>query len=180
MLNVGALLAQIARAHTSKPKYLFHFTSVANLPSIREHGLLSQRRIIEMGLPDVDYASDTTSRYSDRRKNLDGFVHLCFFDQHRLAHVAGDRCKSGEICFVPVVPTVLALPGVLLWNGAASRGEVEIGDVQPMLAKLDWEVIYGQTDGHDREVRKRLDVARMYEILIPETVEREYLLLPDG
>lgn len=176
MLNVGALLGHIARGHSTKPKHLYHFTSVANLPSIGEHGLLSQRRILELGIPDVDYASDSTGRYSDRRKNLDGFVHLCFFDQHRMVHVASDRCKSGEIGFVHVAPAVLLLPGVLLSNGPAYREGVVIGEVLPMLAKLDWDVMYSQTDWHDRDLRKRLDAAYTYEILVPGMIDTDYLL----
>lgn len=176
MLNVGALLAHIARSHSSRPKHLYHFTSTANFPSIAEHGLLSQRSIVERGLADVDYGSDTTSRYSDRRKNRDGFVALCFLDQHPMVHVAQDRCKSGEIGFVHVAPAVLRLPGVLLSKGSPNRDEVETGEVQPMLARLDWDVIYTVTDPHDRAVRKRLDAARMYEILVPDGIATEHLL----
>lgn len=178
MRDVRSLLTRISTAHASKPKHLYHFTSTANLPSIREHGLLSQRHIVEAGLKNVDYVSDRTSRSSDRIKKLDGFVHLCFFSQHRMAHVAKDRSKSGEIAFLPVMPDVLTLRGVLLSKGAANRSDVEIADIPTMLPKLDWEVIYSYTDWRDKAVLQRLNDAKMYEILVPEKIATEYLILP--
>ncbi len=129
-------------------------------------------------MKNVDYGSDTTSRYSDRRKHLDGFVHLCFFAKHRMAYFAKDRIKSGEIAFLQVLPGVLALPGVKLSKGASNRDEVEIADVSTMLPKLDWEVIYSYTDWRDKDVRQRLNEAEMYEILVPEKIATEYLILP--
>jgi len=175
MRNIDALLNRIASSHASKPKHLFHFTSVKNLDSIRRLGLLSQRNIVEMRLDNVDYASDETSRNSDRKRDLDGHVHLCFFEEHRMAHVAVKEGRIAETVFLRVNPDVLRLPGVLIGAGATNSEDAEVGDVSAMLSKLDWDVIYSYADWNDPAVNQRLQAAQMYEILVPERVATEYL-----
>jgi RNA:NAD 2'-phosphotransferase (TPT1/KptA family) len=90
----------------------YHFTDTRNLPSIRNHGLLSTRKLEELGIEIAAPGGNDWSRDADRMKGMDAFVHLCLMRNHGMEHGARHDGRIKESIFLQIEPQVLRLPGV--------------------------------------------------------------------
>jgi hypothetical protein len=114
--------------------HIYHFTSVANLPSIRQHGLLSYREMRLRGLVPCAPGGDGWSRATDDSKGLDKYVHLCFLPEHPMECCVRDRV--GGTKFLEVSVQVLAAPGVMGCGGLANSGAAVLLPIETLLEQI--------------------------------------------
>lgn len=147
----------------------FHFTDKRNLPSIREHGLLSMEILRERNIIRVAGGNDW-SLDADRRSGMDAFVHLCFFDEHPMEYLATREGRIDESKFLRISPEVLLSEGVKICDRVANRSDALPKPAAEMVDLLDLQVIYTRTDWKDPGIQARLKAAKRCEILIPKVI----------
>jgi ssDNA thymidine ADP-ribosyltransferase, DarT len=148
----------------------YHFTDTRNLPSIREHGLLSMRSIRQNRETPLAPGGNSWSQDADIRSGMDGYVHLCFFSDHPMEWLARQDGRIANSTFLRISPSVLRIPGVLITDGVANKSTVVPKSAEDMIAKLDLKVIYTRTDWKDSAIQERLKAAKLCEILVPAAV----------
>jgi ssDNA thymidine ADP-ribosyltransferase, DarT len=160
-----------------KGRHFFHFTDTRNLPSIRQHGLLSMAQLRTGVGSLVAAGGNDWSFEADRRSGMDRYVHLCFFNEHPMEWLARQENRIESTTFLQVIPSILGLPGVLITDAVSNKADVLPLPANEMIGKLDLEVIYQRTDWRDKMVQQRLKIARRYEVLVPNQVALEYVRL---
>ncbi|MHB1326157.1 MAG: DarT ssDNA thymidine ADP-ribosyltransferase family protein [Thermoleophilia bacterium] len=150
-------------------RYVYHFTSTANLPSIREHGLLSDREMRFRGIKPTARGGDEASIKDDRDKKLNHDIHLCFMSDHPMERKA--RWRLGTTRFLKVEVSVLGREGVRGCAGLANRGCAYVMDIEDILDRIDLNTLYGGLGGTCvKEPWARYNKARKAEILVPEHI----------
>lgn len=149
---------------------LYHFTDTRNLPSIRQHGLLSWSQLHERGIVPSAPGGNQWSHDADRRHGLDRFVHLCLMNEHPMEFVAKQEERIADSVFLAISPTVLQKPGVLFSPEVANKSGVRLMDLEEAVTSLDFEVVYRRTDWKDPSIQERRRAARKIEVLVPDAV----------
>jgi ssDNA thymidine ADP-ribosyltransferase, DarT len=162
-------VSKIAKILLEKGHSFYHFTDTRNMPTIREHGLLSMRTIRERNLIVAPGGNDW-SLDADKRSGMDDFVHLCFFREHPMEYLAMKDGRIQNSRFLRILPSVLETPGTMITDKVANRADTWPRPAEEMVEKLDLEVIYQRTDWKDPRIQVRLRTARLCEILIPKVV----------
>jgi ssDNA thymidine ADP-ribosyltransferase, DarT len=126
-------------------RHIYHFTSTANLPLIRQRGLLSYQRMRALGMTPPIPGGSTASRVTDDRKGLDRYVHLCFLDNHPMEYVSRERL--GETRFLKVNVRVLSRPGVLGCSKLANSRDAILKPIEQVLDDISLEALYGGLNG---------------------------------
>ncbi len=157
---------KLSKILSSKGASFFHFTDTRNLPSIRQHGLLSMRELSARGI-DPASGGNEWSLDADVRSGMDAYVHLCFFREHPMEWLARQDGRVRESRFLKISPVVLQTPGVLITDGVSNKADVLPQPADHMVSKLDLEVIYTRTDWKDPRIQLRLRASRLCEILVP-------------
>ena len=152
----------------------FHFTDTRNLPSIQEHGLLSMRSLREKNVV-IAPGGNEWSINADLRSGMDGFVHLCFFDEHPMEFLATKDGRIRESKFLRILPDVLLTEGTLITDMVANRADAVTKPAEDMISKLDLKVIYTRTDWKDPKIQARLKAARRCEILVPKSIPIKFI-----
>lgn len=147
----------------------YHFTDTRNLPSIRQHGLLSMHELRLRGIANRPGGNEW-SLDADKHSGMDAYVHLSFFREHPMEWLATQDGRIVESRFLKIDPSVLRAPGVLITDGVSNKASVKPRAAEEMIEKLDLEVIYTRTDWKDAKVQVRIKAARLCEILVPAHV----------
>lgn len=153
---------------------LYHFTDIRNLASVGASGLLSMKTLRSRGLSAIAGGNEW-SLDADRYSGMDAFVHLCFFRSHPMEWRARQDGRIEETKFLKVSPAVLRLPGVLITDGVANKSGMKSAPVEEAIASLDLEVIYTKTDWTKPEIKERLKVAKVREVLVPDGVPIDFI-----
>jgi hypothetical protein len=153
----------------------YHFTDARNLPSIRQHGLLSAQVLDLLSISVAAPGGNELSRSLDRTNGMDGYVHLCFDSNHPMEFAARQDGRIQSCHWLRIAPSVIKLPGVLVTAEVANKTGVVPGKPQDLLGTLDLAVIYARADWNDPIIRQRLQAARRYEILVPRSVAANYI-----
>lgn len=85
---------------------LYHFTDSRNLPSIRRHGLLSWKRLLDRKIIHWPASSQDSRRY-DARANLEDYVRLCTKKEHPMAYVALRESRIRDFVWLEIDEIVL-------------------------------------------------------------------------
>lgn len=165
MSDIEKLVAILAKGGLG----FYHFTDTKNLPSIRQHGLLSMRTLRASQI-DTTCGGNDWSLDADRRFGMDAYVHLCFFSEHPMEWLARQDGRIEQSRFLRIAPEVLRIPGVLITDGVSNKADMKPQPAEDMIGKLDLKVIYTRTDWKDPEVQERLKAARRCEVLVPDRV----------
>ena len=130
---------------TTRAKWLYHFTDLANLPSIREYGLLPLRELRARGIRPPKPGGNELSHNLDKHRSLDAYVHLCFKANHDMEKSARREGRIGETRFLRIDVEVLRFQGVLGCPMVAN-GNDAVGQIKPIeeaLEVIDLDVLYG-------------------------------------
>jgi hypothetical protein len=92
------------------------------------------------------------------------------FSDHPMEYVARREGRIDETVFLAISPDVLTAAGTLFTDGVANKTGVEPMNLATAADVLDWEVVCRRLDWRDPEVQDRLQVARKYEVLVPDEV----------
>jgi hypothetical protein len=169
-MDLDHFLNQVVRP-SGQHKHLYHFTDIGNLNSIRSHGLLSTSSLRDRKLiSGVITGGDENSLQSDINNGLDSYVRLCFTKNHPMAHAAANDGRQRNFTYLHIDPEIIKAAGALVTNAPSNQIGVVPMAVEPGLDQLDLEVIYKWMEWKNPEIKKRLDVAEKYEILIPSSV----------
>jgi hypothetical protein len=149
-------------------RYVYHFTDVENLPSIRRYGLLPHNDLEDSGILPVKPGGDERSRASDSENGLAGFVHLCFKSEHPMEYIARQDGRLGQTRFLRVAAEVLLRRGVLGCATLANRLDAKILPLGDALEQMDIEILFSDMmDFGNPALVRRFNEARKAEILVP-------------
>lgn len=156
-------------------KCFYHFTDTRNVPSIKSHGLMSLHLLRERGIAPPAAGGNDWSHEADERLGLHSYVHLCFLDQHPMEWTIRQDGRIKDTVFIKVDKSVLTRPGILLSNDVSNKAGVETFDFTRALDLMDFPVIYERTDWKDAAVQERRNVAKKYELLVPDHISADLL-----
>ena len=158
--------------HESGFLYVWHFTSVQNLDSIKKHGLLPLAESKRLGIPVVT-GGDETSLWLDRKLGLDEYVNLCFTRDHPMEYVR--REQLGGTKYLKVSCHVLKRPNVKGSTKVSTSKDAVFLDIDEL---LDWQqlrVIYPRNTRSGRGPYGDVDEARRATILIPGRIPTQFI-----
>lgn len=161
-----------------QPKCFYHFTDLRNIPSIRKYGLLSLVELAKQGIEGYYPGGNDWSHDADSFKGLDHFVHLCLHYRHPMEFIAREKGRINNTVFLPVSLDILGLDGVRFTEGVSNKTGVCLLHPEKAYSDLDFEVLYSNLDYGNSCIKKRLDIAVKYELLVPNHIPLEYLKLP--
>jgi hypothetical protein len=158
-------------------KPLYHFTDTRNIPSIKEHGLLS---LAELKRRDIEISAaggNELSQNLDAELKLDEYVHLCFFDEHPMEYTARQDGRINQSIFLRIKPIVLQWNGVIFTLAVANQNCVERLTFEQAKGKMDIEIICPSTrqDWGDPDIKERRKIVKKYEILVPNSIPVEFI-----
>ncbi len=161
--------------------YVYHFTDEANLPSIWDHGLLSKEQMIKKGLHPQKTGGNEWSFELDKRKVVNGhdmrhYASLCMRYDHPMAWIAHKEGRLPNPLFLCINPDILKIEGTRIALGVANSLEAEILTVNEAIPRMDLEILYKWTDWSNHDNRERLQNVKKYEILIPNSVPRCFIV----
>lgn len=148
---------------------LFHFTDSRNIPSIRQHGLLPTRLIVESNL-EVITGGDDGSLQIDRQKGLDAHVSLSFCRSHPMSHVAKAEGRIETLRILTICPSVLLRPGVLFADQVATANAAKIAPPDEMIPSMDLTAMYQRLDWGTADGQQRRATAEKWEALVPDII----------
>ncbi|WP_448481438.1 DarT ssDNA thymidine ADP-ribosyltransferase family protein [Pseudoxanthomonas mexicana] len=153
------------------PNCFYHFTDERNLPSIREQGgLLSLAELRRRGVVPPAPGGNDWSHEADVRVGMDQYVHLCFINDHPMEFRARESGRIQRSRFLEIDPAVVKIDGVMFTADVSNKAGVSPIGIKEALATMDFPVIYTRLDWRDPDVRKRRDIAKKYELLVPTQV----------
>lgn len=126
--------------------YLYHMTSIDNLPSILSHGLLSHNQAHRFGLNKTDI-SDNCVQDIRQHKSVNGvhlhdYVPLYFNPKNPMLYRR--RELQQNIAILAINPIVLIYPGTVFSDGNAACGDTTFYANMEMLSQLDWNTIWAR------------------------------------
>ena len=154
--------AELQKIMADKGWVFYHFTDTRNLPSIRQHGLLSMRALRESGIVVAPGGNDW-SIDADKRSGMDRFIHLSFFKGHPMEWLALQDGRIKESRFLRIDSSILALDGVLITDQVSNKAGALPRPADEMIGNLDLEVIYTRTDWKDPKIQARMKKAQKCE-----------------
>jgi hypothetical protein len=163
--------------------HLYHFTDVANLPSIRRlEGLFSTAKLREMG-EQFCAGGDESSLALDTRSGMDCFVHLCFDVRHPMAYRLKERKPDANLMYLRINRAILYQPGVMFSTGVGYASNAESVTLAEACERglIDFTALYSWTDWRDPEAQRKRRAAELCEVLVPDFVALTFILnLPNG
>lgn len=93
-----------------------------------------------------------------------------------MSHVAKMGERNLDPVYLSIDPEVIKLPGVMITNAPSNQGGVERIAAAQALDGLDLDVIYTRMEWTNSAIMERLKIARKYEILVPTSVARQFIV----
>ncbi|MSP27014.1 MAG: DUF4433 domain-containing protein [Methylococcales bacterium] len=156
-------------------KPLYHFTDTRNIPSIKEHGLLSLAELKCWGIEIPAAGGNELSHNLDEERKLDEYVHLCCFTNHPMEWTAKQDERINQSRFLSIKPIVLEWEGVKFTLDVANKsGEPLLSFEQAKEKGMDIEIICSSSRLDNWKPRR--DIAEKYEILVPNVIPVEFII----
>lgn len=154
-------------------KYLYHFTDISNLDSIKEmNGLYSWAYCDSNNIPIDTPGGNELSRVLDKRKGTENYVRLSFCKNHPMEYVAkrDGRIKNPIklLCDTELIYHI----GTKVCNMNATKNEAIISDCLEYFSKINFE-IRKQNYINLNQVQK---LEYQSEVLVYEHVPIKYIL----
>lgn len=161
---------------SGQQRTFFHFTDTRNIPLIKKHGILSRRKMNEMGIEIPAPGGNEVSMRTADAAGLDAYVSLCLKTGHPMEGSAKKAGTIKEVAYLRIQPDIIKVPGVMMTDGISNKTGIVPAAPGEILDKLDTEVIYQRMDWRDPKILARLKIAEKFEILVPNEVPLKYIL----
>jgi hypothetical protein len=162
--------------YSPQHRCFYHFTDRRNLPSIREHGMLSMQRLRAANIQVPAPGGNQWSQDADLMVGMDRYVHLCFTRNHPMAYLAQNDGRIQNAIYLQIKPEVIKNIGTMITLGVSNKAGIQPGPASAMLDRLDLEVLYKRTNWKDASVRQRLTDAEKCELLIPDHIPANVIM----
>jgi hypothetical protein len=158
---------------------LHYITPIENVPSIWEHGILSNRRAARLA-----HASLAMEEVQDRRRDkkipgarpLHNYVNL-YFDAHN-PMLSKRRNQNDAICVLRVDASVLDQPGVIVADRNAASDYVRFYPAAAGIQDLDKALVFARfwtnADGPYEAMRRKS--IKCAEVLVPDSIDPQFLI----
>ncbi len=153
---------------------LHYIAPIENVPSIMEHGILSNRRAAQ-----VPHRSVAMQEIQERRQDkqipnarpLHEYVNL-YLDAHN-PMLSKCRAHNDCICVLRVDHAVIDMPGVIVTDKNAAKDYVRFYTVREGLQALNKDLVFARfwlnrDDPFDEQYRRGVKCA---EVLVPDAVD---------
>lgn len=148
--------------------FLYHFTHVDNMPSIREHGLLSHNAAQQAGAVSVDISDpDVQELRGDKSafdRPLHDYVPLYFNPKNPMLYRR--RNIQNDLVILLFDRALLVQDGVIFTDGNAANRPTNFFNDISRLADLDWACIRAEY-WNDHPDGTRI---RCAEVLVPDAI----------
>lgn len=157
-----------------------HFiTAIENVPSIMEHGILSNRRAAQLAHTSVAM-EEVQDRRREKRIPGAGLLHEyanLYFDAHN-PMLSRRRDRNDTICVLRVDQAVLDDPGVIVADRNAASDYVRFYTAATGIAALDQALVFAKfwTNTDDPYEAMRLKSIKCAEVLVPDSVSPDLLI----
>ena len=150
---------------------LFHFTDASNLESIRQHGLLTWKKLDEMKISAKVNSSDLSHK-QDSSKGLADFVRLSFCKKHPMMYIALKEKRISVPVVLEIKLEVVSRPGVL-FCGVNAAAKAAKASESPRVIRFDVVRAYSQ-----HEVDQSLRPFFQGEVLVPDWIPPHLIKIP--
>ena len=162
--------------------WLYHFTDIRNIPSIRKlGGLWSTAKLRKKGI-EFHPAGNDHSLDADKMFGMDRYVHLCFHNKHPMEYLAKGDGRIGKTIWLYIDASILKIDGVLYTPGVANKSGMQTYPIKKAADLIDYVAHYQYLDWAVPENHERRLAAEKCEILVPDHVPLKYFerFLPNG
>lgn len=156
-----------------------HFiTAIDNVPSILEHGILSNRRASL--LPHISIAmQEVQDRRRDKRIPGAGLLHEfanLYFDAHN-PMLSRRREHNNTICVLRVDQAVMDESGVIIADRNAASDYARFYTAAAGIQSLDKDLVFARfwTHAEDPYEAMRLKSIKCAEVLVPDSISPDFL-----
>jgi hypothetical protein len=158
-------------------RHLWHFTDEANLALIQQHGgILSLKQIGERDIRVPRPGGDNMSHYLDQKYGLDGYVRLCFRNEHPMLYVARQEGRIAKPTWLKIDASIMLNPDVRFSIGIAYQNGVELIEHERAAVDIDFEVLFTRQHWNDPEIQERLQIGEKTEVLVPDIVPSSMII----
>lgn len=112
---------------------------------------------------------------ADQNVGMDGYIHLCFFNEHPMEFNAKKEMRIEKSIFLEINPEIIKVDGVKITLDVSNQSGITAEPAAEQLDKLDLEIIYKRTDWKVPENNARLQRAKRFELLIPKSVPVQFI-----
>jgi len=158
---------------------LHYITSISNVFSILQHGILSNTLAAELphdsvAMPEIQEIRANKQIPGARR--LHEYANL-YFDAHN-AMLSKRRRYNSTICVLQVDSGALDLPGVIVTDRNAASSWVSFMTVREGLAAIDRDRLFARSWKHPDDMYDEMNhkSEKCAEILVPDRVEARFVL----
>lgn len=158
---------------------LHYITSISNVISILQHGILSNTLAAELphesvAMPEIQEIRANKQIPGARR--LHEYANL-YFDAHN-AMLSKRRRYNSTICVLQVDSDALDLPGVIVTDRNAASSWVSFMTVHEGLAAIDRDRLFARSWKHPDDMYDEMNhkSEKCAEILVPDRVEARFVL----
>ncbi|OYD90555.1 Appr-1-p processing protein [Nostoc sp. 'Peltigera membranacea cyanobiont' 210A] len=157
-------------------KSLYYITHIENLPSILQRGILSHKKVEELGVSytpiyDSGIVSKRKDKFTPAKSSLWEYANLYFQPRNPMMYRVVHEKDKRDIAVIGVKPDVLAAAGGLITDGNAANDPTQffaIKEGREILQK-QWKIIqnewWNDLDGSKRKI--------MAECLVPKQISPE-------
>jgi len=158
---------------------LHYIAPIENVPSIKQHGILSHHRAGQVGHQSVAMAEIQELRKNKQipgARSLHDYANL-YFDAHN-PMLSRLRSKNNQICILRIAAAVIDLPDVIISDRNAASSYVLFSPVSTGLAAIDQERLFARywTHPDDPYEEMRHKAAKCAEVLVPDMVSLGYIM----
>ena len=153
-----------------RTRWLYHFTDLRNLPSIRKlSGLWSTAKLREMGV-DFHGGGNQHSLDADKMFGMDKYVHLCFTTKHPMAYLAthDGRIEKLQWLYLEDPKEVFEIDGVQYCPEVSNKSGVTLYSIEHARETFDDTALYDFHDWREGDNYARRVAVEKCEILVPD------------
>lgn len=158
---------------------LHYITTISNVISILQHGILSNTLAAELphdsvAMPEIQEIRANKQIPGARR--LHEYANL-YVDAHN-AMLSKRRRYNSTICVLQVDSRALDLPGVIVTDRNATSGWVSFMTVHEGLAAIDHDRLFARSWKHPEDMYEKMNhkSEKCAEILVPDRVEVRFIM----